>query len=347
MHPIRKALNMMCAAAIALSLAGSCARAAGEAPAAAKEDMFEKGKKLFSYDASQPLDAVVKLEQETKYYTKYHVSYATVNNQRVTAFLYVPKATIKDYPATLAPERKSSFDKRVNTLDGPPWPTIFLMHWLQSDKSLADAFAPQMTMYGYAMFAIDGVFKGERKVPGREILEYDPKASLANITQQVIDIRRGADYLATRSDVVDMNRLGYFGISMGSLTGAPATAVEPRFKVVVLADGAADFSVVFKKSELPEFKEIVEKIQSLGYTLEQAFDILQPVDPLFYVSHISPRPLLLINGKYDEIFPKETMEALHNAALEPKKSVWYNSGHILPVNSVIMQMLGWFKLYLK
>ena len=342
---LKKAL-VLTAAVAALAFCPARARAADAIAPKAVMPAFEDVKKLFDYDSSQPLNPAVRVEKETTYYTKYHVSYASVNNQRVTAFFYVPKATIKDYNASLKPEDKERFDKRINTLDGPPWPTIFLMHWLQSDKSLADAFAPQLTLYGYAVFAIDGVWKGERAAPGRNILEYDPKKTVANIQQQVIDIRRGTDYLATRTDLVDMKRYGYFGISMGSLTGAPAVAVDDRFLAVVLADGAADLAAVFKKSDLPEFKEEIKKIQETGYTLEEAFEILKPIDPLIYAPHISPRPALLINGKFDEIFPKEAMQALHDATGDPKKSVWYNSGHILPVNSVIIQMLTWFKLYL-
>jgi len=321
-------LRKVFTAAVTAVAIGLCAQAAAaaDAPLAAKKlPAFDETKKLFEYDSSQPLNPAFKVEKETKYYTKYHVSYASANNQRVTAFFYVPKASIKDYFASLQGDDKARFEKRINTLDGPPWPTIFLMHWLQSDKSLADAFAPQLCLYGYAVFAIDGVWKGERAAPGRNILEYDPKKTVANITQQVIDTRRGVDYLSTRPDIVDMSRLGYFGISMGSLTGAPATAVEPRFKAIVLADGAADLATIFKKSDLPEFKEEIRKIQETGYTLEQAFEILLPIDPLIYAPHISPRPVLLINGKYDEIFPREAMQALHDATGSPKKSVWYNS----------------------
>jgi cephalosporin-C deacetylase-like acetyl esterase len=326
----------------ALPIARRAAAQQDAAPQVPKEYLTQ-----FDYDASQALDSQVTQVSETKYYIKYHVSYATVNNERVTAFMYVPKSTIKDYANSLQGDDKMRFDKRVNTLDGPPWPAIFLMHWLQSDKSLADAFAPTLVQYGYVVFAIDGVFKGERAKPGRAILEYDPHATVANIRQQVIDTRRGADYLASRPDVVDINRLGYFGISMGSLTGVPATAVDTRFKAVVLADGAAGLNTIFKKAQLPEFKEIVKKIEEQGYTLDQAYEVLKVIDPIYFAPLISPRPALIINGKYDEIFPKEAMQALHNAVREPKKLVWYDSGHILPVNSVIIQMLNWFKLYLK
>lgn len=302
---------------------------------------------ILSIDHSMPLNPKVEQVDDTQYYTKYHVVYDSVNGQKVPAFLYVPKPAIKNYPDTLPAEQKATFMKRVNTLQGPPWPAMFFMHFLQSDKSLADAFAPQFVLYGYVVFSIDGVFKGERAQPGRNILEFNPKDTVDNIRQQVMDIIRGTDYMASRPDIIDMNRLGYFGVSMGAITGTIATAVDQRYKAVVLADGAADLSMIYKKSDLPDIKEAVEKIKATGYTLEQAFDMLRAVDPLYYAPHISPRPALLINGKFDELYPREAMVQFHRVVQEPKEVRWFDSGHILPINNVIMLTLKWFGHYLK
>ncbi|HOO57358.1 MAG TPA: prolyl oligopeptidase family serine peptidase [bacterium] len=312
---------------------------------ASEESIFEKHKKDFEYDKSMPLNAEVEVLEERETYTKYHVFYDSTNGERVPAYLYVPK-NLRKYHASLDPELQEAYAKRINELDGPPWPAIFFMHWLQSDKTLADSFAPDWTKYGYAVLAIDGIHKGERKTPGRNILETEIRNTLWNIRQQVVDCMRGVDYLETRDDI-DTNRLGYFGISMGSLTGAITTAVDRRYKAVVLADGAGDFSVVFSKADLPEVKEIVDEIKEKGYTLEEAFNILKPVDPVEYVGHISPTPVLLINGKHDEIFPYEAMVSFHEHAKEPKKIKWYNSGHILPVPNVIIQTLNTFKRFIK
>ncbi|HOX27698.1 MAG TPA: prolyl oligopeptidase family serine peptidase, partial [bacterium] len=230
------------------------------------QSVFEKHKADFDYDKSQPLNPEVKVLEERENYVKYHVFYNSANGERVPAFLYVPK-NIKKYAEGLSEEYRKGYDRRAIEQNGPPWPVIFFMHWLQSDKSLADGFAPKWALYGYAVLAIDGIHKGEREKPGRNILEFNPNDTRQNIVQQVIDSRRGLDYLASRPDI-DMKRCAYFGISMGSLTGAVATAVDDRFKVVVLADGAGDLATVFNKAELPEFKETVNKIQDLGYTLD-------------------------------------------------------------------------------
>lgn len=316
---------------------------------AQNKEIYEKHKGDFDYDKGLPLNAEVEVLNEQTYYTKYHVYYDSVNGERVPGFLYIPK-NLKAYVNSLSWQKLDSFTKKSIKLDGPPWPTIFIMHFLQSDKTLVESFAPQWATYGYAIFAIDGVLKGERAKPGKDILDYDPKVSVKNIRQQVIDIRRGADFLATREEI-DFSHLGFMGVSMGAITGTIACGVDDRFKVIVLADGAASLRSVYEnKSTMKEIQEEVEKaakkLEELGYTFEEALEIFEPIDPIHYAPYLSPRPVLLINGKKDELFPMEAMVALHEAVGEPKKVQWFNSGHILPIPNVLHLTLKWFKHFL-
>jgi uncharacterized protein len=39
--------------------------------------------------------------------------------------------------------------------------------------------------------------------------------------------------------------------------------------------------------------------------------------------------LLLQNGQTDEFIPPADAQSLHNAASDPKKTLWYNAGHNL------------------
>ncbi|MFH1539181.1 MAG: prolyl oligopeptidase family serine peptidase [bacterium] len=316
---------------------------------AQNKEIYEKHKSDFDYDRSQPLNAEVKVLDEQSYYTKYHVSYDSVNGERVPGFLYIPK-NLKAYKESLDDKKLPAFEKKSIKIDGPPWPTIFIMHFLQSDKTFVEPIAPEWATYGYAVFAIDGVLKGERAESGKNILDYDPKATVANIRQQVIDIRRGADFLATRDDI-DFFRLGFLGVSMGAITGTIACGVDGRFRVIVLADGAASLRSVYEnKSTMKEIQVEVEKaakkLEELGYTFEEALEIFEPIDPVHYAPYLSPRPVLMINGTKDELFPKEAMEALHAAVGEPKKVQWFNSGHILPIPNVLHLTQKWFKHFL-
>ena len=54
------------------------------------------------------------------------------------------------------------------------------------------------------------------------------------------DMRRGIDYLETRTDV-DTEHLAYYGVSWGGAMGGLMPAVEPRIKVSALVRGGPRF----------------------------------------------------------------------------------------------------------
>src|SRR5258705_13284720 len=62
------------------------------------------------------------------------------------------------------------------------------------------------------------------------------------------ELRRGVDYLATRSDI-DMRRLAYVAFSWGAGSRLPLVAVEDRFRTVGLIGGGGE---VREEGTLPE-----------------------------------------------------------------------------------------------
>ena len=137
--------------------------------------------------------------------------------------------------------------------------------------------------------------------------------------QQADDLRRSVDYLETRSDI-DRNRLAYFSISWGSELGPIMTALEKRFKVAVFAAGGCDPDTV-----LPE------------------------ADPMNFAPRVKI-PVLLINGRYDFVFPMETcQEPFFHALGAPdadKKHVLYDTGHAPPLLPMMKDTLNWLDHYL-
>jgi fermentation-respiration switch protein FrsA (DUF1100 family) len=67
---------------------------------------------------------------------------------------------------------------------------------------------------------------------------------------------------------------------------------------------------------------------------------LRPVEPARTVGGIAPRPLLLINGADDAWIPRASVEALYAAAGEPKRLVWFTTGHMRPRNEELLRMLA-------
>jgi cephalosporin-C deacetylase-like acetyl esterase/predicted Ser/Thr protein kinase len=137
--------------------------------------------------------------------------------------------------------------------------------------------------------------------------------------QQADDLRRSVDYLETRSDI-DRNRLAYFSVSWGSELGPIMTALEKRFKVAIFAAGGCDPATV-----LPE------------------------ADPMNFAPRVKI-PVLLINGRYDFVFPMETcQEPLFRALGAPaadKKHVLYDTGHAPPLLPMMKDTLNWLDDYL-
>ncbi len=139
------------------------------------------------------------------------------------------------------------------------------------------------------------------------------------IIEQADDLRRSVDYLETRNDI-DRDRLAYFSISWGSELGPIMTSLEKRFKVAVFALGGCDTEAV-----LPE------------------------ADPMNFAPHVKI-PVLLINGRYDFVFPLDTcQEPLFRSLGSPaqdKSHVLYDTGHAPPLLPMMKDTLNWLDHYL-
>ncbi|KKM23169.1 hypothetical protein LCGC14_1617910, partial [marine sediment metagenome] len=138
------------------------------------------------------------------------------------------------------------------------------------------------------------------------------------LIQLVKDFKRCIDYLETRQDI-DSNKLAYYGMSWGGLFGAIIPAVEDRLKASVLVGGG------LRGRARPE------------------------ADQINYVTRVKT-PTLMINGKYDTLFPYETsirpMFDLLGTLDEHKKLKLYETDHIPPRNEFIKETLAWLDRYL-
>jgi eukaryotic-like serine/threonine-protein kinase len=132
-------------------------------------------------------------------------------------------------------------------------------------------------------------------------------------------MRRAIDYLGTRTDI-DTTRLAYYGISWGGYLGGLLPAVEPRFKASVLFVAGLEM-----ERGRPE------------------------VDPINFLPRIRI-PTIMLNAKYDQLFPTETSQRpffqLLGSPPDRKRYVVYEGGHILPRAQLIRESLDWLDKYL-
>ena len=133
------------------------------------------------------------------------------------------------------------------------------------------------------------------------------------------DLARAVDYIETRPDL-DHGKLAYYGVSQGARESSVMLALENRFHTAVLVGGG--FS---QEPQFPEIREI----------------------------NFAPRvklPVLMINGRYDFIFPVEASQnpkfRLLGTPQADKRHLLFDSGHVPPRNDMIRETLDWLDHYL-
>ncbi|MFY9620375.1 MAG: alpha/beta fold hydrolase [Pyrinomonadaceae bacterium] len=260
-------------------------------------------RQMFAYHQALPLD-MKEVQVENRDGVRIHdISYQSPKGGRVTAYLVVPAG----------PRRKFA--------------AVVFMHARPGSRNnfLNEALA--LTKAGVVSLLIDAPFSrtGESK------REFDftvtkPETDRDIYIQTVIDLRRGVDLLASRSDV-DPKRIGFVGHSYGAHTGAILAGVEKRIRAYVIMAGAPSLTEFLRTSTIPE---IVKTRDSL--TREQQenyFKTLVVVDPINYISHVAPAALYLQFGKTDHYPTEENARLYSEKASKPKLITFYEAGHAL------------------
>jgi dienelactone hydrolase len=256
--------------------------------------------RLFDYDSKLPLDSEDVGVDFRGPVGIYDFSYASPKGGRVPAYLVLPPGK-------------------------GPFAAVIWGHWCWENSEFrnrkefleeAVALAPS----GVASLLID--FPIARK---GYVEEKDPLSTkqIDETVQQVVDIRRAADFLLTRP-FVDPKRLAYVGHSCGATAGAIVSGVDKRFRAFVLmADGLSD-EIIIKS---PEFQELRQK---QGAEKTDSFVAKHSrVDPSKYVSHAAPAVLFFQYASQEKFLTPERAKATAALASEPKQFKLYVAPHAL------------------
>jgi dienelactone hydrolase len=138
------------------------------------------------------------------------------------------------------------------------------------------------------------------------------------MSQVVKDYRRSIDYLQTRNDI-DPGSIAFYGMSWGPFIGTILGAVDKRVKTNVFVSGG------LRATGRPEanMSNFVTRVEI---------------------------PTLMLNGKYDSVFPldiyiKPMFESLSTRAKD-KKLVLFETDHIPPRDGMVTETLKWFDKYM-
>ncbi len=148
---------------------------------------------------------------------------------------------------------------------------------------------------------------------------------------EAFDIQAGVDYLLTKPEI---EKVGVLGISLGGSAVVRAAAIDPRIEAVVVEssfsslpaavdDAFDDISFFPKWPFAPLLVDLAER--RVGVNISQ-------VDSARDLAAMAPRPVMIIHGNSDGMFPLHHAETMYQAAQEPK-SLWVidNMTHANPV----------------
>ena len=169
--------------------------------------------------------------------------------------------------------------------------------------------------------------------------------------REALDVQAAVDYLDALPEI---DKIGVLGTSLGGATVVRAAAIDERIAAVVIEssysslpaaidDGFDNLSFFPKWPFAPLFVSLAER--RLGVKAAQ-------IDSARDLASFKPRPVLIIHGLEDQLFPPDHAERMFDSAQEPKE-LWLidGLGHANPVpgheTEYQERVVGFFENHLK
>lgn len=265
--------------------------------------------------------------------TRYHVSFQSESDDRVTAWLLVPDAARKKLTPAIICIHSTTWGSGKDSTIGlsgrrpidPP-----------RDPRVGAAYGLELARHGFVTLSIDLLTDGERIDPNHRVMDTRPfylqHPDWSIVGKNIWDVMRSVDFLQTL-DFVDHKQIGIIGWSLGGHSALFAAAFEPRITATISNGGVLDWHrkashwsrkpsswTPWKKGDAPTSSATIERrfgfksnsgpyiyIKKFRpYIEDQSKEI--PVDFDSLMMMVAPRPLMIISTEYEfhnhKVFPK-------------------------------------------
>jgi dienelactone hydrolase len=286
-----------------IALTAAAAAAAATVSLSGQEARF-----IFAYDRGRPFDVTVVGSETRGAAIVTDLTYSTLTRTRRAAFL-------------VTPGKPSSAGK----------PGILFVHWYEppNPTSSRKEFlldAVELAGDGFVSLLVDTMWSDPEWFTNR-----DPETDLGRSIEQVKELRRALDLLASRPGV-DPSRLSYVGHDFGAMYGALVAGVDAtRLKAFVFMAGTQSFSDWFLL--WPKRDEAVRR---------QVIAALAPLDPPRHLATAGALPMLFQFATRDKFVTKAAAEAVAASAQGPKDVRWYDAEHELNADAK-RDRLAWLR----
>lgn len=263
-----------------------------------KAERPENPASMFSYDAAAPLNVRLKKPERAEWADVTPASFSGARSP-VSATLVTPRHKGR-YPAV-----------------------IFVPDYGRRDEFLPEALLLARAAPPAISLLIDG--PQERPVGWRHSFNAlsDSDNDHDIHIQAVIDIRRGIDMLAQRSDV-DAGRIAYVGHGYGANWGAILSSIETRLRAYVLVAGFPSLADLMESDD----SDMANLRFSLGPERFARYRAsISAVDPIRFTPFWGGAPILFQFGRFDQFVPRAEAERLVHSIPRPQKVIFYDAGH--------------------
>jgi dienelactone hydrolase len=254
----------------------------------------------FEYDHNAALDVREVALEHRDIVAIHDISYASPKGGRVPAYLVVP--------------------------GGPgPFAAVIWGHWYWGNSAMrnrkefldeAVALAPA----GVVSLLTDGPVARPGHVEDPTPMS---EQEAADLVQQIVDMRRGADLLLARPDV-DAKRLAYVGHSYNASVGGFLSGIDKRFAAFVLMAGGLSDESDLKTKEVQEYRRKVGAEKFDAFQAKHAW-----LDPGKFVSHAAPAVVFLQYASKEGFLTPDRAHAYEAIVSEPKHFKLYEAPHAL------------------
>ena len=295
-----------------------------------------------------PLDPQILSETDCGSYLRRKISIQVQPNDRMPAYLLIPKRLLASTPPARAPAvlcfygtTSGAGKERTVGLSGraPGTPP---------EKN--SGFAVTLAEAGFVVFAADYLRDGERIKPGRRPYDttdfYHEFPDWSIHGKDIWDNMRAIDYLQTL-DFVDSDKIGMTGHSYGGHSTIFSAAMEPRIKVAVANGPVSDFLHHGLHWAVPKGGGNSQSMPALRpYVLDHTLPL--PVTFYEFTALIAPRPFLCGQA----VGERRPMEEENYAAVkqvydalgvpERVRYHWYAGDHDYPPEAQ-QAAVAWFR----
>lgn len=266
------------------------------------------GKLSFSYNKTRTIDFKEESVTQKEGVLVRDVSYAAyTKDRRIQAYLVRPMG-------------KGSFAG------------VLFFHWLgepNGDRSefLNEAIA--LAKRGTVSLLIQGHFPWKVQPANGE-------TDRRRVIEETIEVRRALDLLLLQHGV-DRKRIGFVGHDYGAMYGSILSGIDKRVKSYVFVAGMgtfADWSLKYWKEPSASGPETYMRL-------------MDPVDPINYVSRAAPASLMFQFSNADKYISRTTADAYYGAASHPKQVRWYETDHAMNTDAVRKDRSDWLTRQLR